>query len=140
MCDYLQKEVKDYSTFISGKENRIGVCSHNYNCPDYSTISRGLNYEGKCLNEACSLYEKRQVIKKGYGKFDFLIDKDKCYCYYCVRPIAITELCFLKVLMPLLLLDSRTIHAIAYLKQVLYQKIHSFLMSQTNIKNISDSR
>lgn len=96
MCDYLQKEVKDYITFISGKENRTGVCSHNPYYPDYYNVARGLNYKGKCLNEACSLYKKMQVIKKGYGKFDFLIEKDKCYCYYCVRPIVITELCFLK--------------------------------------------
>ena len=85
-----------YYIYLAGKENRIGVCSYNPYYPDYSTISRGLNYEGKCLNETCSLYEKVQIIKKGYGQFDFLIEKDKCYCYYCVRPIVITELCFLK--------------------------------------------
>ena len=25
MCDYLQEEVKDYITFLAGKENRIEV-------------------------------------------------------------------------------------------------------------------
>jgi hypothetical protein len=74
---------------ISKKEGRE-IIKFTNNAPKWRKSRPGICIESLCKNELCEAYNKFVVVNKSFGRFDMILDKQKCFCPMCkekVKPI-----------------------------------------------------
>lgn len=68
-------------SFVDLSEKNSRIIEFSEDAPSYRTCTSGLNFEGKCINEKCLVYDRYFISKIGFGIFDieeYCKNKIKC--------------------------------------------------------------
>lgn len=65
--------------------NTIGLETKCFSsiAPKWRECSAGICIEGYCKNKMCEAYDNLVIMEKNFGRFDMILDKDKCKCPIC---------------------------------------------------------